>query len=457
MVREPQPSRIRSVKSDEFLPPIAIWARLGALVIMGGCSLAIVMAAITKYNITVKAMATVRPTGEIRIVQAAVEGTIQKIQVIENQVVKQGDIIAHIDDSAQQTQEKQLKDKIYQGKQQIIQIDQQVRALKAQINAETLYLQQTIASVEADLSYQQRDYQNRQIITQTELQEAQASLELAKDERDRYQKAVEAGIVSQLQYSEKQQALKVAEARLQRSKAALRPSNANVTIAKQRIAQETAKAESLLASLNREQKALLQRRVELTSQITQSQQDLQQVKLVQTKSILRSSVDGVIFKLNLRNPGQVVRVGDTVAQITPSNHTLIIKAFVAAQDITKVAVGQNAQLRVSAYPYPDYGVMTGTVIAIAPDATYPQMNVGNSHQNFANAGQGSLNNTANGYYEVTIQPHKPYFLKTADSVLSTTKHLYPLQAGMEGNVDIISQEDTVLKFILRKMRLLTDI
>ncbi|MEH2338055.1 biotin/lipoyl-binding protein [Nostoc sp.] len=44
-----------------------------------------------------KADATVCPTGEIRLVQAATEGTITRIKVKENQVVKKGDAIALID------------------------------------------------------------------------------------------------------------------------------------------------------------------------------------------------------------------------------------------------------------------------------------------------------------------------------------------------------------------------
>jgi len=42
-------------------------------------------------------------------VQAAVKGTIQSINVIKNQPVTQGDIIAYIDNSQMQTQKNQLE------------------------------------------------------------------------------------------------------------------------------------------------------------------------------------------------------------------------------------------------------------------------------------------------------------------------------------------------------------
>jgi multidrug efflux pump subunit AcrA (membrane-fusion protein) len=53
------------------------------------------------------------------------------------------------------------------------------------------------------------------------------------------------------------------------------------------------------------------------------------------------------------------------------------------------------------------------------------------------------------YYEITIQPQRPYLVKG--------EHQYPIQPGMEVAADIISREETVLTFILRKVRLLTDL
>ena len=52
-------------------------------------------------------------------------------------------------------------------------------------------------------------------------------------------------------------------------------------------------------------------------------------------------------------------------------------------------------------------------------------------------------------YDVTIQPES---LK-----LSSSGRECPIQSGMEGRADIISREETVLRFILRKARLLTDL
>lgn len=53
------------------------------------------------------------------------------------------------------------------------------------------------------------------------------------------------------------------------------------------------------------------------------------------------------------------------------------------------------------------------------------------------------------FYHVTIEPESLF--------LGKGKNLCPIQLGMEGRVDIISREETVLQFFLRKARLIADV
>jgi multidrug efflux pump subunit AcrA (membrane-fusion protein) len=215
-------------------------------------------------------------------------------------------------------------------------------------------------------------------------------------------------------------------------------------MAQERIAQEKARGESTLATLNKQRDELIQRQVEIQNQLNRDARELQQIESDLKKSVVKAPAAGIILKLNLRNPSQVVRPGESIAEIAPSNALLVVKARVAAQDISKVQLCKKekvldctqgkVQLRVSAYPYPDYGTLKAAVRAISPDAITPQTNGADA---------------AAPYYEVTIQPERPYLVKS--------DRQYPMQAGMDVTADIISREETVLTFILRKARLLTDL
>ncbi|WP_306558086.1 HlyD family efflux transporter periplasmic adaptor subunit [Nostoc sp. 'Peltigera malacea cyanobiont' DB3992] len=162
--------------------------------------------------------------------------------------------------------------------------------------------------------------------------------------------------------------------------------------------------------------------------------------------MITATADGIVSKLNLRNSGQTVPAGQEIAQIVPSNVPLEVKAVVALQDKNKLKQGQTVQMRVSACPYPDYGTLKGKVKTISPDAIAPQANATTT---------GSTTPTSekiagvDAFYGVTIQPES--------LSLGKDNHQCALQLGMEGKVDIISREETVLQFFLRKARLIADL
>lgn len=499
MLSEHNPDFLHSVQSDEYLPPVSRWTTLGGLVLLGAVGTAFTVAAITKYNVVVKSPATVRPSGEIRIAQAATEGTIRTIAVKENQVVKPGDIIATLDDTQLQTKKSQYEGNIQQNKLQLLQLDAQIRALDGQMTAENDRSSRAVASAEADLSRTQRDYEERKVASDSELQEAEANIRIAQNELQKAQSELipaqanvnatiaalgtatarynryksipsesisknqfeeaqlevarlsqalesqKASIESQKQVIERQkQAVEAALARRNRALAGVNPSGAIVSMATQKIAQERAASVSGLARLNQERQSLLQRKIEVNSLINNARKELKQVETELQKTKIRATEAGTILKLELRNSSQVVRPGEALAQISPSNAPLIIKARVASDDVSKVKVCKTknvvdcqegkVHMRVSAYSYPDYGTLKGAVRGITADAITPQNNG---------------DTPVAPYYEVTIEAEKLY--------LERGSQQYPIQPGMEITADIISKEETVLTFILRKARLLTDL
>jgi HlyD family secretion protein len=204
-------------------------------------------------------------------------------------------------------------------------------------------------------------------------------------------------------------------------------------MAKEKIAQASASGEGSVAQLNQAKEELVQRRTEIETRLNSDRQELEQIATELKNTVIRAPVSGILQKLNLRNPKQVVRPGDEIAQIAPRDAPLVIKAFVASADIGKVKTQQNVQIRVSACPYPDYGILQGTVSAVSPDVFMSQ-----------NESSGTLKT-----YEITIKP-KSFKLKAGNQECI-------LQTGMEGTADIVSKEETLLQFILKKARLLTNL
>ena len=277
-------------------------------------------------------------------------------------------------------------------------------------------------------------------------------MNVAKLKQKRYESLAEALSKNQLEEAQlatkqQEQALFVAIAKKQRAKIAIDPSNAEVKIANERIAQEKASGESNKAAFEKEHQAMIKQRIETEKQLERDTSELKQVKTELNQTTITATADGIISQINLRNSGQTVRPGEEILQIVPNNVNQIIKAAVPSEAKSKLKIGQPVQMRVSACPYPDYGTLNGKVEAISPDAITPRQNSTNEASSRPNTSPKAT--SPNAFYEVTIKPET--------LVLGKEKNPCHIQLGMEGRVDIVSREETVLKFFLRKARLIADL
>ncbi len=366
----PELTPAETLQNDQFLPPVSRWTTLGGILMVATFGGVIALASVTKYSAIVKADAIVRPAGDVRVVQAATEGTVESIAVTENQQVKAGDAIAIVDASSLGNQKKQFKETLTQSQIAANQINQQLRDLESQI----------LASAQVQ------------------------------------------GIPGE--------------------------SSAQKALVESAVVKLATSLPDVAERLGRSRRILLVKRSAIQQQLIQAKKELSQVEFKLKNSVVRSPADGTILRLEVRNPGQTVQAGSAIAQIVPSGVPLVIKAKVTSQDIASIQIGQPVQMRISALPFPDYGTLKGTVSEIAPDAIAPQ---------------NPANNLGGSYYEVSIKPDQNYLTKLESasgnffgSSPANEPRQYAIQSGMDGRADIITGEETVLTFILRKARLMTD-
>ena len=454
---------------------------------------AVVLSAFTPYSVNVKAEGTLRPAAGLKIIEATTEGKITKIHAEENQVVQKGDAIAVLDRSRIDTRSSQLEISIEQAELQLKQIEAQIKAQENRLTAERESTNRKIAAAKSQLNLRRREYQDRQSTSSAKVSEAQAVLGSAREElaqaqtelisaeanlksaraayesaqsrKKRYQDIAASGAISQnlldeaiLNVEQRQQdiivqesmlarqkqeiarrsrAIAAAQARLDNARVATNPNRGEVEIATENIAQEDAAGRANLARLQQEQEGLIQQRIEIEKKLERDQKELAQLSQEGEQTTITASADGILFQLKIRNPGQTVTPGQEIARIAPSNTALSIEALIPSQEIGKVEAGQATQTKISACPYPDYGTLKGVVTNVAPDATTSQGN------NSPSPGSGAT------FYKVTISPESLTF--------GNRENKCSLQTGMQGQTDITTKSDTVLKYVLRKAKLLTNI
>jgi multidrug efflux pump subunit AcrA (membrane-fusion protein) len=288
--------------------------------------------------------------------------------------------------------------------------------------------QARVKAQEQEISRQERAVRAAKVRLQDAYREAELTLIRQTQTLSTHQSELAA---KQQEIQRQTQAVAAATARVTQMEAGLNPSAASVTIARENIEREKATGETTIERLNQEKQQLLKQQTQLKSQINQDNKDLEKIEIDLQNTVISAPEDGIIQKLNLRNPGQHIRPKDPIAIILPTQAPLQVKALIQTRDRDKVAIGQSVNLRVNACPYPTFGTLNGKVQQIYADVITPETN------------------TAGDFYEVIIQPETT-LLQMGDRTCS-------IQSGADGRADIISREESILTFILRKARLITDL
>ncbi|AFY57403.1 multidrug resistance efflux pump [Rivularia sp. PCC 7116] len=502
MVSNSQHKFIPTLQTDESLPSISPWTTYGGLFILFVLGATVPISAVIQYPVIIKGQGVIRPDGGLAIVQALTEGKLNEIYVKENQVVKKGDEIATIDDSHLRIKKSQLESNIKQTKLQLASIKNKIDRHKASIKAESKRLKSQIDSAEANFRGSSRAYEDKKKTAASELKEADSNIKIAEKELltgkaqlksaratlnatiasrgtakstwNRYKSVAKEGALSKDQIEEARltakqqeqaviaqeetveaqkqkveqlkQSIEIAKARQNSAQIALNPSNAELTIAKERISQEKAEGEANKAALNKERQVLLKEKSEIEEKLASKNSELEQIENELDKTIITATADGEILKLNLRNPAQTLRGGEEVAQIVPKSAPKIVKVMIRSEDINKVKIDQEVQMRVDGCKYTDYGVLKSKVQDISSDVNPSQNNDNQTSPN--EIGSTQMNANFENGYEIVIKPEK--------LTLGNTKKCQ-VKSGMKGRVDIITHRESVLKFILRKARLITDL
>jgi multidrug resistance efflux pump len=202
------------------------------------------------------------------------------------------------------------------------------------------------------------------------------------------------------------------------------------------VAEATATYNQAIESLAAVRSQARSREAELRREMAGIERSSQEGARNLLNATVRAPVRGIVFQLQVQNPEQTIAAGQALAVITPSSAERLVKVEVRGEDVETVRPGQRAELRITGCPYPDFGTLPARVISVSPDAL-PK--------------PGGLEGTegaapASNLYEVTLSP-----LRTS---LRSAGRICEVKLGMQLQADILTRQETILRFVLRKTRLL---
>jgi HlyD family type I secretion membrane fusion protein len=145
--------------------------------------------------------------------------------------------------------------------------------------------------------------------------------------------------------------------------------------------------------------------------------------------VVRAPADGVVQELAVTSAGQSVGSNQPLMKLVPTGAGLMIEARVANQDIGYVRVGQPVKVKVEAYDFLRYGVLTGRVERIAADAVLDPRD-------------GKLT------YGIVV--------RTDHDRLGSGAARFPVVPGMAVEVELLVGERTILSYLTDRIFRLKD-
>ena len=87
-----------------------------------------------------------------------------------------------------------------------------------------------------------------------------------------------------------------------------------------------------------------------------------------SRTVVRAPEDGIINGMQVHTIGGVIGPGSVIAELVPQSDELVIEARVSPNDIDQVAIGQEANIRFSAFGRATVPTIYGTVISLSADS-----------------------------------------------------------------------------------------
>jgi adhesin transport system membrane fusion protein len=165
--------------------------------------------------------------------------------------------------------------------------------------------------------------------------------------------------------------------------------------------------------------------VKMQTELNSQRYKLEERKNVYQHTDLIAPVDGVVKYLRFNTIGAVLRGGDELMQIFPTNSDLIVEVKVNPADIGQLELGLPVSLRIDAFDSSIYGHLEGVVTYISSDTLTEQ------------GAEGEEMALYRAYVTVNEEQTNPKIQKQQ------------LKPGMTVTTDVLTGQRTVLSYLMK--------
>lgn len=303
-------------------------------ILLLGLGLFLGWAALFEIEQSVRAQGQLVPGTRTQVIQAADGGVLEKILVSEGQSVKAGQVLATLEPE-------RATAGVDEGRARVAALSAALARARAEASGRTPVFGREFLAHPDVVADQLALYAQRRQGLAAELDTWTEALRLAQDELRINESLFDTGDTSRLELMRARRQVTEIEGRIQSVR------NKYLLDARQ----EAAKLQEELSS--------------------------QRFKLEERQSVLQhtelgSPVDGVVKVLRINTVGGVLRAGDELMQISPTDVDLLVELRISPADVGQLSPGLPVSVKIDAFDYSIYGSLTGTLEYISADTLTEQ-------------------------------------------------------------------------------------
>ena len=369
----------------------------------------------------VRAEGRIIPSTRAQLVQHLEGGIVRDIRVREGQSVKAGDILLSLSSSQASTDVQQGRNRVDVLKAQQARLKAEAEGAaapafpadlpEAQKELERAAFRERSEKIRAEQSALRQQISQRQ----SELAEAQnrvknlaSEVEVARKQLGVMEGLYRKGAASQLEWLD-------AQGRLQRLTTTQGDASSSIPRLQAAIGEQTSRLNESTSRFRAEARAEL---AQISAEINRFELNITNDSDRLARNDVRAPLTGFVNKLNFNTLGGVVRPGEVVLEITPSEGPLAVEARVRPDDRARLRPGLPTRVLIGAYDYAVFGALEGEVVEVSADTLADEK------------GQR--------YYRVVIQTGQARGALANQVILP----------GMTARADIVAGQRSVLSYVL---------
>ena len=383
---------------------------------------AFVWAALSTVDLLGRGNGSVRPAADPVRVQVGRGGEISRVLVREGDRVEAGDLLVRLDDELLRVELDKNERELTAAKALLRSLGDLHGKVDSEVASESRSAAVKLEVAEAALEQALRNEKNRRADAMARHDLDRQSKEDAARKLERARDLYDSGLISRESFEAAEKTVVDAEIRHDASQALAVKDDTEVWLARKRV---QAAHQAVTVAANRGERRLREHdlsRERQAARIGPLEKEIERLRHEIDRCVVTAPITGVVID-GEPQAGQVVSSGDQLLKIAPGGG-LRFDALVPNSEIAGLQVGQAARVKLSAYPYQQYGALSGRVAYISPDAK----SVG---------GGGAPSITG---YLIRVE--------LLETDLGSER---PIELGMSGHVEIVRGSERLLTLALGKI------